>query len=273
MFKFIAGNHFNHAIHLGNKLINNNKFPIINFAVENTLQSKSVFNEYNNLIQHLPDKFSIAIKLSSFNFDHNYFIPIIETCKDKNIKVFIDAENIHSYQKYNDISTQLLSYNDNIPFVHKTYQMYRRDSLLSLHNDINFCHKYNCSFGAKLVRGAYWNSEKNLPHIFNYKNDTDFSFNSAIYNISMNHYNLINPSIVLATHNTFSSQLGLFFNKTTKHSFDFAHLQGMNDKYYQDFTTHSNVYVYIPYGPYHKMLPYLTRRLYENLDIFKSLKF
>ena len=48
MFKFIAGNHFNHAIHLGNKLINNNKFPIINFAVEDTLQSKSVFNECVN---------------------------------------------------------------------------------------------------------------------------------------------------------------------------------------------------------------------------------
>ena len=26
---------------------------------------------------------------------------------------------------------------------------------------------------------------------------------------------------------------------------------------------------YIPYGPYIEMLPYLSRRLYENIDIMK----
>ena len=28
---------------------------------------------------------------------------------------------------------------------------------------------------------------------------------------------------------------------------------------------------YIPYGPYKEMIPYLTRRLYENMDTIKYM--
>ena len=33
----------------------------------------------------------------------------------------------------------------------------------------------------------------------------------------------------------------------------------------------SLVNTYIPYGPYNKMLPYLSRRMYENLDMIKYM--
>ena len=32
-----------------------------------------------------------------------------------------------------------------------------------------------------------------------------------------------------------------------------------------------NINVYIPYGPYNKMVPYLGRRLFENLDTIKYI--
>ena len=57
-----------------------------------------------------------------------------------------------------------------------------------------------------------------------------------------------------------------------KNIFEFAHLLGMNQNYY-DFLVNKNYYVnvYIPYGPYRYTIPYLTRRLYENLDYLKYM--
>ena len=75
-----------------------------------------------------------------------------------------------------------------------------------------------------------------------------------------------NPNIVLATHNEKSVDLACLLNEDL---FEFAHLQGMKECYYNNICKTSNVYVYIPYGPYNKMIPYLSRRLYENIDMLK----
>ena len=53
--------------------------------------------------------------------------------------------------------------------------------------------------------------------------------------------------------------------------FEFAHLQGMNEKYYNTLSNTEKVYVYVPYGPYNEMIPYMIRRLYENMDMIKYL--
>ena len=46
----------------------------------------------------------------------------------------------------------------------------------------------------------------------------------------------------------------------------------MRETYYLSKINNGNkVHVYIPYGPYHKMIPYLTRRLYENMDMLTHL--
>ena len=45
----------------------------------------------------------------------------------------------------------------------------------------------------------------------------------------------------------------------------------MQEEEYSKLSQTSKVYVYLPYGPYSKMLPYLTRRLYENIDSVKYI--
>ena len=270
MFIFIAGNHFKQAINVGNKYLKKNKLPIINFAIESTNKSKSVYQEYKNLIKNLPnEKFSIALKLSSINFDTNLAKDLSDICRENKNKLIIDAENNYLNQKYQDISSDLIfNYNnDKDKLIYKTYQMYRRDSLEVLNNDLQLCKNYNKNFCAKLVRGAYWNSEKNEGHLFIMKKETDKSYNQAILDI----YNSnVNSNTILATHNEFSSQLGMMFNKN-KQLFEFAHLQGMKESYYNKFTKQENIHVYIPYGPYYEMIPYLTRRLYENMDVLKNI--
>ena len=44
--------------------------------------------------------------------------------------------------------------------------MYRTDSLNVLKNDLKFYNNNDKYLGIKLVRGAYWNSEKNEGHLF-----------------------------------------------------------------------------------------------------------
>ena len=148
--------------------------------------------------------------------------------------------------------------------------MYRRDSLDTLKKDIDICKNNNILFSCKLVRGAYSNSEYKGGNLFTKKIDTDKSYNNGILAIYNSDYSN-KCKVVLATHNKFSIDLGVLLNKS-KYIFEFAHLQGMREKYYQsEILNHNKVHVYIPYGPYYKMIPYLTRRVYENMDMLTHL--
>lgn len=262
MLRYIAGSNINHALAVGKKYLNKNKKPIINYVVEGKKNYRKTYKEYNKIISLLPENYSIALKLSSFNFDLLSISDTINNAENKNIKVFIDAENDKDNEIYQDISTILLLKHQN---VYKTYQMYRRDSLKVLMSDIIKCNNRNIPFSGKLVRGAYWNTEKNDGHLFIKKEDTDQSYNQAILNINNFEFNT-HPNIVLATHNEKSIYIARLLNKDL---FEFAHLQGMKENYYNNISNTSNIYVYIPYGPYNKMIPYLSRRLYENIDMLK----
>ena len=274
MLRYIGGNNCKKAIDIGYKYLKKNKKPIINFAIEETNQSNNIYKEYTNLIQEIPNNnFSIALKLSSINFDLKIARDIADLCLEKETKLFIDAEDNDNNSKYQEMVNQLVfDYNTNSNLIYKTYQMYRIDSLETLNNDMKLFIKYNKYFSCKLVRGAYWNSEYEGGNLFTKKIDTDNSYNQAILNIYNSQYT-DKTKIVLATHNKFSAELGVLLNKDVN-IFEFAHLQGMRENYYNKLNIINNidsVHVYIPYGPYTKMIPYLVRRLYENVDMIKHL--
>ena len=98
-----------------------------------------------------------------------------------------------------------------------------------------------------MVRGAYWNSEKQDGHLYVNKKETDFNYNKSILFLSKNN---INTQIILATHNQESINLGTLLNhQNNKRIFQFAHLLGMREKVYKDLVKGGeDVHVYIPWS-------------------------
>ena len=140
--------------------------------------------------------------------------------------------------------------------------MYRKDSYDQITTDNRLFTDNKIKFGAKIVRGAYWNTENKNGELFVCKKETDNSYNKII-----DYLDNIDCYTILATHNDESIDLGI----SKKSNFKYAHLLDMNTKKYEKIKKNNEVFVYIPYGPYISMIPYLTRRLYENIDMIKYM--
>tara|TARA_B100001175_G_C19460770_1_gene616355 strand:- start:619 stop:1443 length:825 start_codon:yes stop_codon:yes gene_type:complete len=271
IFKYISGNNINKAINISNKIIKKNKIPIINYAVESSINNNIIINEFNNINSKINSNCKIAIKLSLFNFDKKIICDVLDNLIKKDIQILVDAENDENYNNYNNLTNDLiLNYNKNQINIIKTYQMYRKDSLINIDNDINIMKNNNIKLGVKLVRGAYWNSDKNSNNLFLNKLDTDLNYNEGILQLYNKNKNSLN---ILATHNNESINLGYLLNKNKNRKiFEFGHLMGMKEKKFNYLVENGqNVNVYIPYGPYKYMIPYLSRRLYENIDTVKYM--
>ena len=270
--RYIAGNTIKQVIPVANKILEKQKHPIINYAIEYSNNPKQVLHEHLQLVAQLDCKYKIAIKVSSFSFDEDLINKLVHRCVGKNIRVIIDAEDNQHNEQYQEIVNYLMRiHNQYKPYVLKTYQMYRKDGLETLENDLIHSRINEYHLGIKLVRGAYFHTEKEQGHLFTEKKLTDESYNKGILMIGENNFNTYT---LLATHNIDSVRLGYMYNKNANRClFEFAHLMGMQEENYQELANvGEKVNVYIPYGPYTQMIPYLTRRMYENMDMLKYMK-
>ena len=279
LFRFVAGNNYKHALNIGKKMIRYGNTPIINYINENVdIDNKyKVVEEYKNLLKYIDSSYMLALKLSSLNFNRFQAYTIADICKEKNIKLIIDAEDNINIEKYrNIVNCMIKKYNNNNINIIKTYQMYRKDSMDELNDDIKEFTNTNIILATKLVRGAYYNSEYKDGHLFNNKKLTDTNYNNGLFTCFNNNikYN------ILATHNIESIKMAIQLYKKNKYNknnlnnniLTIANLMGMNEKNINKYNTQSSIInkaTYIPYGPYNTMLPYLTRRLYENIDQIK----
>lgn len=261
--RFIAGNNINSVLNFTKNI--KNKKCIINYITENNKNKYNIHQNYINLINKLDNNYEIALKLSSLNFDKILINNIVYNSRLKNIKLIIDAESNENINQYRNIVNELM-YSNNYEKVNiiKTYQMYRKDSYDELVNDIKIMKQNHKLLATKLVRGAYWNSEYKNEHLFINKNDTDNNYNNGIKLVNEKNLNYN----IIATHNKKSIQLAnkLFENKK---KYSIAHLMGMNESYMKTLDSNIQTSMYIPFGPYKDCIPYLSRRLYENIDTMK----
>jgi proline dehydrogenase len=167
------------------------------------------------------------------------------------------------------------------PIIYNTYQCYLTDSAERLRTDVERSDRFDYHFGAKLVRGAYMESERVFAAasglaspIFDTIEETHKSYDDSI-DFLLGHHTQSDKQVevMCATHNQASIENAI--EAMSKHGIDrrssaisFAQLYGMTDHLTFNLGKHGyRAYKYVPYGEVHEVMAYLLRRARENSAI------
>jgi proline dehydrogenase len=195
-----------------------------------------------------------------------------------NVRVMIDAEESWIQNPIDSLALEMMRrYNQEQAIVFNTYQLYRTDKLTSLAADIRLAVSDHFILGAKLVRGAYMEKERDRAVEMAYvspihidKELTDRDYNNAL-RLCISKIEFV--SIIAGTHNEFScksltqllDEQGISSNH--EHVY-FSQLLGMSDNLSFNLAeAEYNVAKYVPYGPVKSVMPYLFRRAEENTSV------
>ncbi len=198
---------------------------------------------------------------------HGYGIPIM-----------IDAEDSW-YQEIIDqvVMDMMAIYNKEKPIVFNTYQMYRHDRLERLKQDHARARKEKFFMGAKFVRGAYMEKERERAEEMGYEDpiQPDKPATDRDYNLALKYTleNIDDFAVFNGTHNEESSRYMAELMDELQiprddHRCWFSQLYGMSDHISFNLAKEGfNVAKYVPYGPVKFVLPYLMRRAEENTSV------
>jgi len=203
---------------------------------------------------------------------------LCQTAFDNNVPVLIDAEDSW-YQNFIDdvVNAMMARFNKEKAIVFNTFQMYRVDRLAFLRKSFEMAETGNYFLGAKFVRGAYMEKERERATKMGYpspiqpdKEATDRDYNAAL-KFCME--NIQRISIFNGTHNEFSA--GYLASLMAEEGIPkndpriwFSQLYGMSDHISFILANAGyNVAKYLPYGPVKHVIPYLVRRAEENTSV------
>ncbi|MEO6759618.1 MAG: proline dehydrogenase family protein, partial [Saprospiraceae bacterium] len=196
----------------------------------------------------------------------------------KGVSVFIDAEESWIQNTIDHLVWLMMRrYNKKRVVVYNTFQMYRLDRLQFLIESFDRAQKDGFLLGAKLVRGAYMEKERNrarlqgLPDPINPdKAATDDHFNTAL-RFCLDHLDQL--AMCNASHNAESAllQVELMDKKGIPRDHPntlFSQLLGMSDNLTFNLAAAGfRVGKYMPYGQVEDVIPYLIRRAQENTSV------
>lgn len=197
---------------------------------------------------------------------------------DYKIPVLVDAEETWIQDPIDELAYAMMEkYNRVEAIVFNTYQLYRTASLQNLKDAHTAADRGNYFFGAKIVRGAYMEKERERAEKLGYpspiqptKEASDKAFNAAV-EFCVEKRDRI--AVMCGSHNEESNlMLTQLMDKHgishhDKH-FWFAQLYGMSDNISFNLAKAGyNVAKYVPYGPVKSVMPYLFRRADENTSV------
>ena len=195
-----------------------------------------------------------------------------------NIMVLVDAEETWIQEGVNELcEAMMVKYNKTEAIVFNTYQFYSHGTLPYLIDNIKAASEKGYLLGAKLVRGAYMEKERERAKEMGYqdpiqpdKASTDRDYDAgALYCLQ----NLDKCSVFIGTHNEVSCMKAAKYMEENKIEHNYrrvyiSQLYGMSDNI--SFTMANlgyNIAKYLPYGPVKDVVPYLMRRAEENTSV------
>lgn len=233
----------------------------------------------NELLIKVQEGIALSTKeKQDFEKFHQRVNSICAHAAEMNVGVYVDAEESWLQDPIDRIVEEMMiKYNKEKVVVYNTFQLYRTDRLQYLKDSYAHAKKHGYMLGAKLVRGAYMEKERERAKKFGYpspihvsREATDKDFNDAV-RFCVDHYEDV--SSVVATHNAESNLLQARLIeereilKTHPH-LNFCQLYGMSDHITFNLAAHGfNVAKYLPYGKVREVIPYLIRRAQENTSV------
>ena len=205
------------------------------------------------------------------------FHTVCKAALQKDVPLLIDAEESWIQDPVDDLATAMMQkFNTARAFVYNTFQLYRHDRLAFLQDGIKHAQNNGYKLGAKIVRGAYMEKERERAEEKGYpspicadKQTTDQNYNAGIDYMLTGH----GLSLYAGTHNEQSTLKVMQLAKEKGLAKDnktiwFGQLYGMSDHISFNLASAGfNVAKYLPYGPVKEVLPYLSRRAQENSSV------
>ncbi|KAB7495097.1 Proline dehydrogenase 1, mitochondrial [Armadillidium nasatum] len=216
---------------------------------------------------------------------------IFKYAKEKDVRVMVDAEQTYFQPAISRLTMELMKkYNQEKAIVFNTYQCYLKETYDNLRLDLEQCCRQNFYFGAKLVRGAYMEQERERAKYMNYEDPINPGFEAT----TEMYYKCLEKciqqikrhkadgdptkvAVMVASHNEDTVRYTVSeMAKNGIHPLDkvicFGQLLGMCDHISLPLGQAGfSVYKYVPYGPVNEVLPYLSRRASENSSILEKL--
>ncbi len=207
---------------------------------------------------------------------------ISQKAYETGVQVFYDAEETWIQHPIDALVNQMMRYyNKESAIIFNTHQLYRKDRLSYLKDCIDEAKNTGYILGAKLVRGAYMEKERQRAKRLGYaspicatKEETDQSYDQGLQ-ACIDHYESV--TTVVATHNEKSCQLAAQLIDENNMSRDhphvfFSQLYGMAAHLTVNLAKEGyNATKYIPFGPVKEVIPYLIRRAEENSSVSGQL--
>ncbi|KAJ5887466.1 hypothetical protein N7495_007507 [Penicillium taxi] len=211
---------------------------------------------------------------------------ICNKCKDRNVRLLVDAESQHFQWGIMRITLELMQqYNrDGFAVVYNTYQAYLKSTSDTLASHLVAAQKEGFTLGLKLVRGAYIASD-NRSLIHDTKEETDTAYNDIAqgalrHNIGEFGISIPFPSLdlLLCSHNRASVMAAHQLHEYRVAAglptvpVEFAQLHGMSDEVSFSLLQSKGidgapqVYKCSTWGSLGECLAYLLRRAIENRD-------
>ncbi len=214
----------------------------------------------------------------AFEKIRNRYEAVSQAAYDNDVRLLIDAEDSWYQDTVDELVYEMMEkFNKNRAIVFNTYQMYRWASLQNIKDAHKRAVENGFVLGAKLVRGAYMENERERAGIKGYedpicvdKHTTDKSYNDGLkycveninqvelFNGSHNEHSNLYLTELMKKHNLARDDKRIFF----------AQLYGMSDNIsFVLANAGYNVAKYVPYGLVKFVMPYLIRRAEENTSV------
>ncbi|MBK8641233.1 MAG: proline dehydrogenase family protein [Saprospiraceae bacterium] len=232
-----------------------------------------------NLLEKIQSGENLSeLEKNQFQRLENRFAQLCKKAHEMGVSIFVDAEESWIQDPIDQLVLKYMAiYNKEKPILYNTYQLYRKDRLNYLKDNLKLAKENNFILGVKIVRGAYMEKERKRAEDKGYpdpiqpdKSSTDGDYNDALrFCID----NIDQISLCNSSHNWESNLLQVDLMTQNQISRDHPHmnfcqLYGMSDNITFNLSAQGyNVAKYVPYGPIREVTPYLTRRAQENTSV------